>query len=117
VIGDPYAGQSNLWINPLAFARPADGEYGNLGRNALRLPGMNNIDMSISRTIKITERVKASIRADCFNVFNHPQIWGISTGFTADKQGALISATNKLFGQPTSYRDPRIFQFGAKLSF
>jgi hypothetical protein len=118
VVGDPFAGRTKTqWINPAAFARPADGQYGSLHRNAMRLPGMNNFDVVLSRVLPITERVRMTVRGECFNAFNHPQIWGINTSFTADRQGAGISATNRLFGQPTSYRDPRIFQFGAKLSF
>jgi len=118
VVGNPYAGQtSTQWLNPAAFARPADGSYGNLHRDALRLPGINNWDASLSRRIPISERVRLLFRADVFNVMNHPQIWTINTGFSADNPGARISTSNRTFGQPTSYRDPRIFQFSGKLTF
>jgi hypothetical protein len=118
VIGDPYAGQSNTqWINPLAFSRPLDGQYGNLHRDALRMPGISNFDVSVSRTVAIKESMRVHFRADVFNIFNHPQIWGINTGFTGDNPGGTISASNKTLGTPTSYRDPRVFQFSAKFQF
>jgi hypothetical protein len=118
VIGDPYAGQTQYrWINPAAFQRPMDGEYGTLHRNSLRLPGVRNFDATLSKTVKIYENVKMAVRCEVFNLFNHPQIWGINTGFTADNQGGLISASNKTLGQPNSWREARIFQFGFRLSF
>ena len=118
LVGDPYAGQSRYrWINPAAFQRPLDGQYGTTGRNAFRLPGVTNIDATLMKNFKITEQMKFSIRCEVFNLFNHPQVWGINTGFTADVQGGGISSTNKNLGQPNSYREARILQLGARLSF
>ncbi len=117
-IGDPYAGQSKYrWINPGAFQRPLDGEYGTLHRNTLRLPRVANLDATITRQVRITEGVRFDIRCEVFNTLNHPQIWGINTSFTADNPGGTISAGNKNLGIPTSWREPRIIQFGFKLVF
>jgi hypothetical protein len=51
---------------------PGSGHFGNLGRNAFTGPKFHNFDFSISKGFRITERVKASFRADFFNIFNHP---------------------------------------------
>ncbi len=118
VIGNPFEGQSQYrWLNPNAFQRPMDGSYGSLHRNTLRLPAVHNFDMTLTRVFKITEGVKFDLRAEFYNIFNHPQIWGINTSFTADNQGGTISASNRNLGIPTSWREPRILQFGFKLIF
>ncbi len=118
LIGDPYAGQnSGQWINPAAFARPLDGQYGNLHRNALRLPHITNVDASLFKNFAIRENMRLTFRAESFNLFNHTQIWGINTGFVGDNPGSLISATDKNLGQPNAFRDARILQLALRFSF
>ena len=36
-------------FNPAAFARPADGSYGNTGRSIFRLPGVHQWDITLSK--------------------------------------------------------------------
>lgn len=118
LVGDPYSGQTRFqWINPAAFQRPQDGQYGTIGRNSFRLPGVRNVDATISKNFRITEGMKLGMRVEVFNLFNHPQVWGINTGFTADGPGGGISSTNKNLGQPNSYREARILQLGFRFSF
>jgi hypothetical protein len=50
--------------------------------------------------------VNLQIRGDAFNVFNHTNPLAVNASFTSP-----------LFGQVTSYRDPRIIQLSAKISF
>jgi hypothetical protein len=80
--------------------------YGNLGRNSLRGPGINNFDTSIIKNTHITESKVVEFRAEFFNTFNHTQF------FRVDDNGG--SAT---FGQVTEDRGPRLIQFGLKLYF
>jgi len=118
LIGDPYAGQNSYqWLNPAAFQRPADGQYGTLGRNALRLPGIWNVDAGIMKNFHITESAKATLRCEVFNLFNHPQVWGINNGFSGDNPGSGISATAANFGQANSYRDARVLQLALRFAF
>ena len=119
LIGDPYAGQTkSRWLNPAAFARPQDGRYGSLHRHTLRGPGYSNWDASLSKIIKIKEEANLKVGMDVFNLFNHPQVWGINTGFSGDNPGSGISNSSRgTFGTISSYRDPRILQFGFKLEF
>jgi hypothetical protein len=63
---------ANGYINPLAFTTPA-GEDGNLGRNAVYGPGFWNIDFSVTKDTHLTERLVLQLRAEFFNIFNHPQ--------------------------------------------
>jgi hypothetical protein len=58
------------------FAIPANTastyHLGNLGRNVVIGPGFTNVDFSLLKTTKITERFKTQIRAEFFDLFNHP---------------------------------------------
>jgi Carboxypeptidase regulatory-like domain len=60
------------YINPLAFAQPT-GNFGDLGRDAIYGPGFWNIDFSVTKNTNLTERLTLQLRAEFFNVFNHPQ--------------------------------------------
>ena len=116
--GDPYAGQNSFqWLNPAAFTRPQDGQWGTIGRNSLRLPGVRNVDASIMKNFNFTETAKLTFRCEVFNLFNHPQPWGINNGFSGDNPGSSISATAKNFGQINNYRDARTMQLALRFSF
>lgn len=119
LIGDPYAGQtSRQWLNPDAFARPQEGSRGNLHRHALRGPGWSNWDASLSKFVRFTESMNLKIGMDVFNLFNHPQVFGINTGFAGDNPGSGISSSTRgTFGTVAAFRDPRVLQFGARFQF
>jgi hypothetical protein len=118
LVGSPYAGQNSFqWLNPAAFARPADGSYGNLGRNALRMPGIRNADVNLVKNFNFTETVKLQFRCEVFNLFNNAQVWGLNTGFSGDNPGSGISASDANFGQASSYRDARTLQLALRFSF
>lgn len=105
-----------LWLNNAAFARPLDGVIGNLRRNALRGPGINNWDFSIFKNTNIGERVRTQLRFECFNLFNHTQFSSVATGIAASQAGGVALDTNN-FGQVTGTRDPRTLQLGFKVYF
>jgi hypothetical protein len=46
--------------------------YGSAGRNLFRGPFQVRFDMSLAKEFSITERVRARLNFDVFNVFNHP---------------------------------------------
>jgi hypothetical protein len=76
----PGGGNSNQWINPAAFQAPphlADGpllRFGNAGRGLVRAPGVWQIDFSISKETKLTERLAMEFRVAAFNILNHLQL-------------------------------------------
>ena len=78
LIGSPYQGASQSlsnhqpvqWINPNAFANPADGSFGTISRNLLRGPGYGDVDLSFIKNIPIKERLHAQLRVEMFNLFN-----------------------------------------------
>jgi hypothetical protein len=74
------------WLNPDAFVStvdpstgacaggdsPANCQFGNLGRNALRGPDFTWSDFYLTKSFPLTERVNLRFDAQFFNVFNHP---------------------------------------------
>jgi hypothetical protein len=51
--------------------------FGNAGRNTITAPSRVNVDMSLLKTAKLSERVHLQFRAEAFNVFNITN-WGLS---------------------------------------
>jgi hypothetical protein len=96
----------NQYLNPAAFALPALGSYGNMGRNTIQGPGALTFDMGLTREFGITENHKLEFRAEVFNVPNRVNL--------NNPAASLASST---FGQITSAGDPRIMQFALKYVF
>jgi hypothetical protein len=71
----PYPG-GKLILNPAAFQQPAEGTLGTAGRNAFYGPGAFNLDLSLARTfvLPFSENWRLSVRADAFNLLNHPNL-------------------------------------------
>jgi hypothetical protein len=70
---DPYIhNQGWLYINPAAFSMPAPGTYGNLARNALRGPGISQLDLTLSKKFWVKETMNFEFRAECYNILNSP---------------------------------------------
>lgn len=60
-------------LNPAAFTSPLVGLVGDFPRNGLRSPySLDQTDLALRRRFNLTERVKLDVRAEYFNVFNHP---------------------------------------------
>ncbi len=108
VVGDwsKDAGTRLRWFAPEAFAVPALGTFGNLGRNALTGPGTNNWDVSVQKQFVITERVRTEFRAEFYNAPHHFSYYGVDT-----------TVGRATFGQVNAAGDPRILQFGLRLSY
>lgn len=117
LIGDPHLDPGRprdeviaQWFNIAAFNRvtqAANGYNGTAGRNILDGPGMKNIDMTIARTFRITEKIKLQFRAEGTNAFNIVNLSNPGTN-------ANSSST---FGRVTSARAMRQAQLGLKLVF
>ncbi|MCL5746375.1 MAG: hypothetical protein M1541_20995, partial [Acidobacteria bacterium] len=65
------AGDKRVLLNPAAFTIPAPGEYGNLGRWALHGPSLAQLDLTLHKRFKITERHAFEFRAEIYNILNH----------------------------------------------
>lgn len=109
--GDGKATVSNAWFNAAPFTQEAPGTIGNLGRNSLGAPGINNFDVGLYKNTSFTERMTLQLRIEFYNVFNHTQFTaangGIDNGFG---DGAS-------FGEVFSATAPRLIQLAAKFTF
>src|ERR1700730_14161360 len=65
-----YVNNGTFFINPAAFAVPQPGTYGNLGRDALRGPGLSQLDFSLSKKFQVKENMNFEFRAECYNILN-----------------------------------------------
>jgi hypothetical protein len=73
------------------LAQPLVGHFGTLGRNVLRINGLNNFDWTLGKKFPIRERVHLELQAQAFNVFNH-------TSFALLSVNTRNIATPALFG-------------------
>jgi hypothetical protein len=110
-VGEPY-------FDPNAFAVVNDVRFGNSGRNILRGPGVFNLDGSVFRTFKFTERLNFQIRAECFGVTNTPQFNNPSATVSSASRNpdGSIRALNG-YGEITGATGERQFRFAAKFTF
>lgn len=109
------SGDRALLINQAAFAAPALGQFGNLGRGAIRAPGIKNVDFSLAKNWRMNERYGIQFRAEMFNVFNFVNFRGNNSSVAP--LGVENNLNNSGFGRAGSTRGPREIQFGLKFSF
>jgi outer membrane receptor protein involved in Fe transport len=79
--------------NNARFIVDPDNRTNLAGRNILRAPKINSLDLSMQRRIKFYESHALEIRVEFFNVFNHPQ-------FTWDNTLSDSDVTNPFFNRP-----------------
>ena len=90
-----------VYVVPLGFT------FGNAGRNSVYGPGMQTLDLAVSREFNIAERAKFQFRGEFFNALNHTNL-GTPDRFVNTLQ----------FGTITEATTPgREVQLSARLSF
>ncbi len=94
------------WFNTAAFTANQPGRFGNAARNLLQGPGGLTFDMALMKRIAAGERHKVELRAEAFNLLNHP-VFGNPRNSMADAN----------FGRVLTANEPRILQFALKYSF
>jgi hypothetical protein len=108
-ISDPnsFSNRSaSRWFNTAAFTQAPQFTIGNSSRNPVRGPGLQEADLMIGKTFRITERWQLEFRGEVFNVTNTPPL--------NDPNGSFGSPA---FGSITSAGNPRVFEFAGKLHF
>jgi hypothetical protein len=79
------------WYNPAAFKRPADGTFGDSGRNPLHGPGINQFNISAHKQFELLEAwahtFTMQFRIDTTNTFNHAS-FGAPDGALSGAGGA-----------------------------
>jgi len=92
--------------------------FGNMGRNILRGPAFYNWDASVSKLVKISERVNLQMRAEFFNVLNHPNFYASSatSRIAGGSVGELVFTPDVYQANPVvGSGGSRHIQLGAKV--
>lgn len=94
------------WFSTSSFAAPAFGFFGDAANGTIRGPGQITLNTSLYKTFPLFRQLNGQLRAEAFNVANHPNFSGVDTG--------VGSAT---YGQVNSATDSRILEFAFKLIY
>jgi Carboxypeptidase regulatory-like domain len=100
------------WFNPACYEPQAPGFLGNVSRNSVPGPGTLDLDFSVIKNTKITERLNMQFRAEAFNVMNHFNP-GAPTGdvdLTGAGAGQILTSQEPIV-------TPRQIQFALRLQF
>ena len=105
----PSGAQSlDKWFNTGAFAIPSSPAWGDAGRNILRAPGTENIDLALSRSFRWgnVETRRVQVRSEFFNALNHTNL------------GTPVNSIDSpAFGTITSSHPGREIQLALRLEF
>ena len=102
-----------------AIVPPAQGTFGNMGRDELRAKGFEGWNASITKDWKFKERLTAQFRWEAFNLLNRTQYAGIGANlgnpasFGEATQTPDVFKSNPVVGSG----GPREMQVGLKLIF
>jgi hypothetical protein len=121
---DPYK-----QLNTACFAPPQPRSDGaESARFFVRLPPINNLDMSLSKNFAVVKSVKFEVRLDVFNALNTTQFTTINstanfasltdktiTNLPYDANGNLVRPTG--FGAITGVAPPRTLQLVTRITF
>ena len=104
------AGQT-AFLNPNCVADPGDQISGNAPRyfSNLRVNGIHNADLNLYKSFVPKEGMKLDVRAEIFNLTNHPR-FGQPISGVGDSAYGTISSSAPGF-------QPRTFQFGLRFEF
>jgi hypothetical protein len=92
VVASPAPKLAGTWFNTNAFSIPANGTYGNAGRNSLLGPAFWDLDTSVFRQFPVGEGRQFEFRAEAFNLANHVNL-GQPDGTISDSTFGVISGT------------------------
>ena len=113
--GSVILGTSAQWFNPQAFMVPAQGTFGNVGRNVLTGPGLATWDFSILKETHLFENLNLQLRAEVFNALNRanfdtPQLIVFTSPSATPAQASQFAGTFT-----STSTTSRQIQFGLKL--
>jgi hypothetical protein len=114
------------WLNVAAFSVPANGTWGNAGRDLVRAPGHGQMDVALEKRVQMRERMSFTFRAEAFNVLNVAQLGSpvVSLSSKAGSNGVLqivpgnFGLINGAFSTtPTGSGTPREIELSLRLDF
>lgn len=95
-ISGPHTSRLARYFNTSVFSRPADFTLGNLAPRigSVRSPGMDNMNITLSKYFRIAENARVEFRSSAFNAWNHPVFGGPNTTVGNASFGRISSQAN-----------------------
>ena len=99
------------YLNVNCVADPGDQIPGNAPRyfSNLRVDGIHNVDLNVYKSFTPKEGMKLDVRAEIFNLTNHPRFAQPISGVGDSAYGTISSSAGGFL--------PRYFQFGLRFEF
>ena len=112
-----YAANQSIenWFNPAAFAVPAAGTWGNLGRYIARGPGYWEVDAALEKKTALSDKLNLKFRAEAFNLLNHPIFGDPASNISSAASFAQITSVLNTGAVGTG--TPRRLQLMLRLEF
>jgi hypothetical protein len=106
------------YLNGNAFVAPPTDTFGTLGRNAIFGPRFWNLDFAVLKNVRLIERVDLQLRAELFNIFNHPNFALPGFSITPGSNDLITQTPDQAQTNPgLGGGGPRVLQLGAKFVF
>jgi len=105
---NPMTKSRTQWWNPACYTFAPYGTIGNTGRDSLNNPNYFNLDFSIVKNTKVSEKVNVQFRAEFFDILNHPNFFVGSQVYLMATAGT-VAPTNANYSQlsnPAAYMNP-----------
>lgn len=112
LVGEPYTGDRDPYLNRSAFQDAPAGRFGNLERNGLRGPSGNQLNMGVTKNFTWGELFKLQFRTEFFNIFNAPQLTPPNTDLGNSDPVFGFGTIRSTYGFTN-----RQIQFGLRLEF
>jgi hypothetical protein len=80
------------WFKTSVFSQPSIFTFGDEGVGLVRAPGIVNVDLSVLRNIRVTEKVHAELRGEFFNSLNHTNLGLPGQTFGTSAFGVISSS-------------------------
>jgi hypothetical protein len=121
-------GPGTSYFDPLAFAPVTEARLGTAGYNTLRGPRVINLDFSLYRQFKLSQRTTLQVRMEAFNLTNTPHFANPSgTGLNVSNLQLNSDGTIRNLGGFSSITatantgrdgiDERLFRIGVRFGF
>ncbi len=109
----PAAQTWSQWLNPAAFAVPANniGRFGDASIGDVHGPGTQAVSMSLMKAVQIKETVRLQVGGQVANLFNHPNYAPPNAVFNTAAFGTLSAL------QSAEGAGPRQLQLAARITF
>ena len=99
----PASQTPGQWINLAAFAVPARGTWGTVGRNTLRGPGLFQVDLALQKRFAFNGSRNIEVRWEAFNAFNRQNLANPGTSISSPAAfGRITGPLNNNYGTGTA---------------